>query len=197
MKARDVCLGDNAAAKHNNITEVPVSKLFDHLRKESFVRSGEGRQAHGVDILLKSRFRDLGRGLMKTGVDHLEPGIAEGPGDHLGATIVSVKTWFCDENSSWHRRQRLVRGAMYGIMYGVKRTTIYLPDEMKTAVEREAARRGITEAEVIRDAVRDHLNKAVTPMHDLPVFAEGFGVEIATRVDELLEGMADELMDEM
>ncbi|MFV1961482.1 MAG: CopG family transcriptional regulator [Acidimicrobiia bacterium] len=79
----------------------------------------------------------------------------------------------------------------------MKRTTIYLPDEMKTAVEREAARRGITEAEVIRDAVQDHLNEAVTPMHDLPVFAEGFGVEIATRVDELLEGMADELMDEM
>ena len=93
--------------------------------------------------------------------------------------------------------QEASAGATYGIIYGVKRTTIYLPEEMKTAIEWEAARRGVTEAEVIRDAVRNHLSEAVTPMHDLPVFAEGFGVEIATRVDELLEGMADDVMDEL
>ena len=38
-------------------------------------------------------------------------------------------------------------------MYGMKRTTIYLPEDMKARLEAEAARRRITEAELIRRAV--------------------------------------------
>jgi len=78
------------------------------------------------------------------------------------------------------------------MMYGVKRTTIYFPQEMKTAIEREAARRGVTEAEVIRGAVDAHLGDSTPPVPELPLFPEGFGVEIATRVDELLEGMGED-----
>ena len=36
----------------------------------------------------------------------------------------------------------------------MNRTTVYLPDDLKTTVEREAVRRGVSEAEVIRLAVR-------------------------------------------
>lgn len=77
-------------------------------------------------------------------------------------------------------------------MYGVKRTTVYFPDDMKTAIEREAARRGVTEAEVIRTAVARELSSA--PRRRItPVFSEGLGEDVAGRVDELLEQMADDL----
>ena len=85
---------------------------------------------------------------------------------------------------------------MYGIMYGVRRTTIYLPDEMKSEIEREAARRGVTEAEVIRAAVNAHIETRSTRRPQLPVFPEGLGEEIGTRVDELLEGMGGDSLDE-
>ena len=39
-------------------------------------------------------------------------------------------------------------------MYGIRKTTIYLPEELKQAVEAQAARHGISEAEVIRAAIR-------------------------------------------
>ena len=36
------------------------------------------------------------------------------------------------------------------MMYGMRRTTIYLPDELKLALERTAAAQGTSEAEVVR-----------------------------------------------
>lgn len=42
-------------------------------------------------------------------------------------------------------------------MYGMKRTTIYLPEELKARLEAEASRRRITEAEFIRQAVEKEL----------------------------------------
>jgi hypothetical protein len=38
-------------------------------------------------------------------------------------------------------------------MYGMKRTTVYFPEELKGRLEVEAARRGVSEAELIRAAV--------------------------------------------
>lgn len=35
----------------------------------------------------------------------------------------------------------------------MQKTTVYLPDELKRAIKRVAGRRGISEAEVIRDAL--------------------------------------------
>ena len=80
---------------------------------------------------------------------------------------------------------------MYGAMGKMHRTTIYLPEEMKAAIEREAARRGVTEAEIIREAVDDHLGSAQAPVPQLPVFEEGIGIELASRVGELLEGFGE------
>jgi hypothetical protein len=71
-------------------------------------------------------------------------------------------------------------GVIYGILYGMKRTTVYLPDNLKAAVERMAARLSITEAEVIRRAVSEHLDDQGPPAPELPLFPDGFGVEIAT-----------------
>lgn len=83
---------------------------------------------------------------------------------------------------------------MYGIMYGVKRTTVYFPDEMKAAIEREAAHRGVTEAEVIREAVDTALKSKHERRKITPAIPEGVGEEIGSRVEELLEGLGEQSM---
>lgn len=49
---------------------------------------------------------------------------------------------------------------MYGIMYGVKRTTVYLPEELKARLEAAARTRGVTEAEIVRQAVDKELRRS-------------------------------------
>ncbi|MBM3674583.1 MAG: CopG family transcriptional regulator [Actinobacteria bacterium] len=66
-----------------------------------------------------------------------------------------------------------------------KKTTIYLPDDLKTAVEHEARRRGSSEAAVIREAVR----AAVTRPRPTTGLIEG--APIADRVDEMLAGFGE------
>ena len=65
------------------------------------------------------------------------------------------------------------------------KTTIYLPDPLKAAVEREARRRGSSEAQVIRDAI--------AAMVARPEPTVGFIEEepIAERADELLAGFGE------
>lgn len=65
------------------------------------------------------------------------------------------------------------------------KTTVYLPDELKTALEREARRRGSSEAEVIREAVRAAVSR---PRPTPGIIA---GEPLADRVDELLAGFGD------
>ncbi|MFP5488721.1 MAG: CopG family transcriptional regulator [Acidimicrobiia bacterium] len=66
-----------------------------------------------------------------------------------------------------------------------RKTTIYLPDDLKTAVESEARRRGSSEAQVIRDALVTVLTR--------PEPRAGFldGEPFADRADELLAGFGD------
>ncbi|MGI8576214.1 MAG: CopG family transcriptional regulator [Egibacteraceae bacterium] len=65
------------------------------------------------------------------------------------------------------------------------KTTVYLPDELKTAVEREAHRQGSSEAEVIRRAI----TAAVTPPRPRAGFLDA--EPLADRVDELLGGFGE------
>lgn len=74
------------------------------------------------------------------------------------------------------------REVVYGTMYGMHRTTIYLPDELKARVAEAARLRGVTEAEVIRGAVRQMLDR---PRPRGALFASGNPLD-AERVDELL-----------
>lgn len=48
---------------------------------------------------------------------------------------------------------------VYGTMYGVHRTTIYLPEDLKERLAHEARRRGVTEAQVIREALAGALTR--------------------------------------
>lgn len=66
-----------------------------------------------------------------------------------------------------------------------RKTTIYLPDDLKEAVEQESRRRGTSEAEVIRDAVRSAVERP-SPTAGL------FDAEpIAERTEELLAGFGE------
>jgi hypothetical protein len=66
------------------------------------------------------------------------------------------------------------------------KTTVYLPDELKARIEREARRRGIAEAEVIRTAIESGLSR---PAPRGGLFAAD---PFADRVDELLPGFGEQ-----
>jgi hypothetical protein len=70
-------------------------------------------------------------------------------------------------------------------MYGMKRTTIYLPDELKAALERTATAEGRSEAEVVRSALASATASHVYPSPRLPLF-ESDDPTLAQRVDEEL-----------
>jgi hypothetical protein len=68
------------------------------------------------------------------------------------------------------------------------KTTLYLPEDLKRAVELEAKRSGAFEAVVMREALRDGLSlRAVRPRGALFAGAE----PIARRADEFLAGFGE------
>ena len=75
-----------------------------------------------------------------------------------------------------------VSTATGGTICGMK-TTLYLPDDLKGALETEARRRGVSEAEVVRESLRQSLmSRPTRPRGGLINGRE----PIADRVDELL-----------
>ncbi len=71
------------------------------------------------------------------------------------------------------------------MMYGMRRTTIYLPDELKAALERTAAAEGRSEAEVVRSALASATATHAYPPPRLPLFSSG-DETLAERMDEEL-----------
>ncbi len=71
----------------------------------------------------------------------------------------------------------------------MEKTTIYLPSELKSAIRRVAGRRGVSEAEVIRDSIR----RAVGDERPNPrggLFASG--APIARQADDHLTGFGEQ-----
>jgi len=67
----------------------------------------------------------------------------------------------------------------------VRKTTVYLPDDLKAALARTATRRGVSEAQLIRES----LAASVVAHAPAPQGGLYHGTEpIARRVDELLDG---------
>ena len=69
----------------------------------------------------------------------------------------------------------------------MQKTTIYLPEALKHALERLAAGRGCSEAELIREALRELAQGAAAPRPRLPLFRSGKR-GLAERVDRALAG---------
>ncbi len=53
------------------------------------------------------------------------------------------------------------------------KTTVYLPEGLKRALARTARRRGVSEAELLRDAVARITTEAEAPAPQLPLFRSG------------------------
>jgi hypothetical protein len=69
----------------------------------------------------------------------------------------------------------------------MKKTTIYVPDELKERIEATSREKRMSEADVIREAVSEYVLKPAKPR--VPLTGRGLGdPTIAERVDELLDG---------
>lgn len=78
---------------------------------------------------------------------------------------------------------------MYGTMYGMRKTTVYLPDSLKRSLERLAQEEGCSEAELIREALQEAVAARRSPAPTIPLNEKGLGDPTAAeRVDELLAG---------
>jgi len=79
------------------------------------------------------------------------------------------------------------------MMYGMKKTTIYLPDELKAALGRVSVAEGQSEAELIRAALREKIAAVRSIRPTVPLSSAGLGEPtLAERVDELLAGFGTE-----
>ena len=76
---------------------------------------------------------------------------------------------------------------MYGMMYGMQKTTVYVPDELKLALGRAAEARGCSEAELIREALRGITARTAPPRPRVPLFRSR-KPRLAERADEALAG---------
>ena len=72
----------------------------------------------------------------------------------------------------------------------MKKTTVYLPDDLKAALERAAAEKGQSEAELIRKAVEELVRGLERPRPRLPLFSSG-DPTLARRFDEELRGFGE------
>ena len=74
------------------------------------------------------------------------------------------------------------------MMYGMQKTTVYVPDDLKQALARTAAARGCSEAELIREALR--AMTAAPPRPRLPLF-NSRKPRLAENVDQALAGFGE------
>lgn len=75
-------------------------------------------------------------------------------------------------------------------MYGMQKTTVYLPDDLKRALGRSAAARGLSEAEFIREALRAMTAASLPPRPRLPLIASDVP-DLAERVNTALDGFGE------
>ena len=73
----------------------------------------------------------------------------------------------------------------------MEKTTVYLPTELKRALERAARLEGRSEADLIREGVATVTQRRRVAERIIPLFHSENG-DLAGRVDELLEGFGEE-----
>jgi len=70
----------------------------------------------------------------------------------------------------------------------MEKTTLYLPEDLKSAVKRAAAERGVSEAEIIRESIRQSVG-GVRPRARGALYSSG--QPIARDAEELLAGFGE------
>lgn len=77
------------------------------------------------------------------------------------------------------------------MMYGMRKTTVYLPDDLKRALARTARATRRTEADLIREGVRRVTGDHEAPEPVLPLFSSG-DPTLSEDVDRALEGFGEQ-----
>jgi hypothetical protein len=75
-------------------------------------------------------------------------------------------------------------------MYGMNKTTVYLPAPLKEALTAAAQRRGVSEAELIREGIAMAVTRDEPRTPRLPLFESG-SPDLADHFDELLKGFGE------
>ncbi len=73
----------------------------------------------------------------------------------------------------------------------MEKTTVYLPSELKRALERAAQLEGRSEADLIREAVAVVAERHAVREPTAPLFDSG-DPDFASRVDEFMEGFGEQ-----
>ena len=76
-------------------------------------------------------------------------------------------------------------------MYVVKRTTIYLPEQLKAALEQMAAEERRTEADLIREGL-ERLLESRYPRPRIPLFESSLPPDAAEHFDDYLQGFGED-----
>lgn len=76
------------------------------------------------------------------------------------------------------------------MIYGMRKTTIYLPEDLKLALDHAAASRGRSVADLVREALQALVSSSTPPRPRVPLFSSGHP-RLAERVDEALAGFGD------
>ena len=80
----------------------------------------------------------------------------------------------------------------YGTMYGMKKTTLYLPDDLKKRVELVAEAEGRSEADILRDAISSAVAVQPPPRPRAPLPGVKLGdPTIAERAGDLMDGFGE------
>lgn len=72
-------------------------------------------------------------------------------------------------------------------MYGMEKTTVYMPKGLKISLRRAARATGTSEAALIRQAIEQMTREVPAPRPRLPLFTSGQSA-LADRVEDLLKG---------
>lgn len=79
-------------------------------------------------------------------------------------------------------------GMTYGILPAMIKTTVYLSEALKNALEQLALQERRSEAELIREALQAAVDSRLGRRPRFPLTGRALGVPVADRVDELLTG---------
>lgn len=72
----------------------------------------------------------------------------------------------------------------------MQKTTVYIPPDVKSALGKLAIARGLSEAEVIRQALRAVTAEIVAPRPRVPLFKSG-KPRLAEKLEEALKGFGE------
>jgi len=72
----------------------------------------------------------------------------------------------------------------------MQKTTVYIPDDLKRALVQTALARGVSEAELIREALRALTSNTIAPRPRIPLFKSG-KPRLSERADDALSGFGE------